>query len=104
MAAQGSASGGKPGSDPATSGLEGVVVARTELSDVKGLEGKLTIRGYNIEEVAGHASFEEMAHLLWHGALPSASELAQLRQRLAAQRALPEEARHAVELGARRMG
>src|SRR5260221_394365 len=39
--------------DPATSGLEGIVAARTELSDVDGLKGVLTIRGYDIEEIAG---------------------------------------------------
>ena len=90
--------------DPATSGLEGIVVARTELSDVDGQQGRLTIRGYDVEELAGRATFEEVAHLLWHGELPSPDELAALRQRLAGHRQLPEEARTAVQLAARRMG
>jgi len=44
--------------DPATSGLEGIVAARTELSDVDGLKGILTIRGYDIEELAGQITLE----------------------------------------------
>jgi citrate synthase len=94
---------GGPARDPAESGLEGIVVARTELSDVDGQRGRLTIRGYDVEEIAGRASFEEVAHLLWYGSLPSGDELARFRERLADYRTLPEEARTAVELGARRM-
>ena len=90
--------------DPATSGLEGVVVARTTLSDVDGKRGQLTIRGYDVEQLAGHASFEEVTHLLWHGELPDAAALAALRARLAGYRALPEEAQRATELAAKRMG
>jgi citrate synthase len=104
MAGNAAASDGKSGPDPATSGLEGVVVARTDLSDVDGQKGRLTIRGYDVEQLAGRASFEEVAHLLWHGALPSAAELAALRERLSEQRQLPKEARIAVEAAARRMG
>ena len=95
---------GAPTRDPATSGLEGIVVARTELSDVDGQQGKLTIRGYDVEELAGRATFEEVAYLLWHGELPGRDQLADLRQRLASYRQLPEEARTAVQLAARRMG
>ncbi len=93
-----------PAPDPATSGLEGIVVARTELSDVDGQQGRLTIRGYDVEELAGRATFEEVAHLLWHGALPTLDELQALRGRLAGYRQLPEEARTAVQLAARGMG
>ena len=45
----GSAVQGQPTPDPATSGLEGIVAARTPLSEVDGLKGVLTIRGYDIE-------------------------------------------------------
>lgn len=51
-------------------GLEGVVVAETEISDVDGERGRLTIRGYRVEELVGRASFEDVCALLWHGALP----------------------------------
>ena len=57
--------------DPATSGLEGIVAARTELSEVDGQKGILTIRGYDIEELAGQITLEEAAYLLWHGKLPN---------------------------------
>jgi citrate synthase len=52
-------------------GLEGVVVAETELSDVDGEQGTLTIRGHDVEELVGRASFEDVCGLLWHGVLPS---------------------------------
>ncbi|MDF1657883.1 MAG: citrate synthase/methylcitrate synthase [Verrucomicrobiales bacterium] len=48
-------------------GLEGVVVAETELSHVDGLEGQLLIRGQCVEAIAGNLTFEECAALLWTG-------------------------------------
>jgi citrate synthase len=56
---------------PKPEGLEGVVAASTALSHVFGEEGKLVYRGYDIHELAGKASFEEVAHLLWIGHLPN---------------------------------
>src|SRR5437588_4018473 len=94
----------KPAPDGASRGLEGVVVARTELSDVNGQLGKLTVRGYDIEELAGHATFEEMAYLLWQGRLPTRRELQRFARELAGYRALPPETRAATELAAKRMG
>lgn len=70
-------------------GLEGVVAASTRLSMVDGLAGRLILAGYAIEEIAPRATFEEMAHLLWYGSLPSAAELKALAQDLAARRRLP---------------
>src|SRR5215211_467374 len=55
---------------PKPEGLEGVVAASTALSHVFGEEGRLVYRGYDIHELAGKASFEEVAHLLWIGHLP----------------------------------
>jgi citrate synthase len=46
-------------------------------------------------------SFEEAAHLLWRGALPSRDELATLRREIAALRALPDEAMHVVRAAAK---
>jgi citrate synthase len=71
-------------------GLERVVAARTRLSDVLGQKGKLTLAGFAAEEIAPRASFEEMLFLLWHDRLPAASELEDLRARLAHHRELPE--------------
>ncbi|MDQ3327459.1 MAG: citrate synthase, partial [Chloroflexota bacterium] len=85
-------------------GLDGVVVARTHLSAVDGQAGVLTVRGYDIEELAQNATFEEVAHLLWHGALPVAHELEALQNRLVGYRRLPEETQIACEVAARRMG
>src|SRR4029079_3009139 len=62
-----------------TEGLEGVVAARTVLSDVDGAAGRLVIRGYAVEDLSGRVRFEEVAHLLFEGffdALPDAGILA----------------------------
>ncbi len=74
---------------PKPEGLEGVVAASTALSHVFGEEGRLVYRGYDIHELAGRASFEEVAHLLWVGHLPSHTELVDFRARLAANHDLP---------------
>ena len=70
-------------------GLEGVVAASTRLSDVQGDAGKLIYCGYDIDELAGQVSFEEVIHLLHHNHLPNAKELHELKERLAAARELP---------------
>jgi len=71
-------------------GLEGVVVGSTGISKVAGQEGRLTYRGYDIADLAAHATFEEVAFLLWHGRLPNRIELDELTRAMAAQRALPD--------------
>ena len=70
-------------------GLEGVVVAETRLSGVDGEAGELILAGFPVEELAGHASFEETVYLLWHGSLPDAGQLAAFREELAGRRTLP---------------
>jgi citrate synthase len=70
-------------------GLEGVVAATTRLCDLDGVNGRLAYHGYDIEDLARHASFEEVAWLLWHGELPRSAELEGLRRELAAAAALP---------------
>jgi 2-methylcitrate synthase len=73
-----------------TGGLAGVVAGTTAISTV-GKEGVgLTYRGYRIEDLAEHASFEEVAYLLIHQELPSPSALGEFCCRLAGLRALPE--------------
>ncbi|HEY6839586.1 MAG TPA: citrate synthase [Chthoniobacterales bacterium] len=71
-------------------GLEGVVATDTRLGDVRGLEGQLIYCGYDINELAGKASFEEVIYLLWHNKLPNRLELAELKEQLAAERQLPD--------------
>src|SRR5436305_6942331 len=78
-------------STSAARGLDGVVAARTRLSHVDGDRGELIIGGYELKQLAGRVSFEEAAHLLWRGALPTRDELGRLRREFAAVRALPEQ-------------
>ena len=70
-------------------GLENVVAANTELSFVDGQNGKLYYRGYDIDELAGRISFEEVVHLLWFGELPTEDQLCKLRSELVAEMRLP---------------
>ena len=72
------------------SGLEGVIAATTALSRTDGEAGRLVYRGYDIHDLAGNSTFEEIAHLLWFGHLPNLHELAHLRQRLIAERTIPK--------------
>jgi citrate synthase len=67
-------------------GLEGVVAARTALSDVDGQEGKLLIAGYAIEDLAQNARFEDVAYTLWHGSPPQRAESDSFRRELTQRR------------------
>jgi citrate synthase len=70
-------------------GLEGVIANETRLGDVRGQEGQLIYCGYEINELAGKVSFEEVIFLLWNNRLPKQAELAELKQQLAEERELP---------------
>jgi citrate synthase len=78
-------------SDDLHRGLEGVVVAESELSYIDGDAGKLGYLGYSIEDLAREASYEEVVYLLWHGELPDAEELEDFCTWTAGTRALDEE-------------
>jgi citrate synthase len=69
-------------------GLEGIVAAQTAISMVDGENGRLVYRGYVIADLAEDMSFEEVAHLLWYGRLPTRAELDALTLELASSRAL----------------
>jgi citrate synthase len=69
-------------------GLEDVVAASTRLSHVDGEAGRLTIAGYAVEDLAPHASFEEVAYLLLHGRLAEPHERVRFAADLAERRAL----------------
>ena len=69
-------------------GLKGVVAAATEIAEVDGQNGRLTLRGYDISELSGTVDFEEVCHLLWHGHLPNPTEYAALRAEMATGRQL----------------
>jgi citrate synthase len=80
-----------PATPPAFSkGLVGVIAAQTALSSVDGQNGILTYRGINIHDLAGRASYEEVAYLLFNGKLPNAAELAAFKADLVANRAIPQ--------------
>ena len=64
-------------------GLEGVNVGETVLSNVEGEVGRLTFRGYDIDDLAPKATYEEVVSLLLYGKLPKAAELAALEAKLA---------------------
>ena len=70
-------------------GLRGVVIADTRISDVQGAAGKLIYRGYLIQDLAKTASFEEVAHLLIFEKLPNVAELKKFKAQLAAERGIP---------------
>jgi citrate synthase len=76
-------------SAPVAKGLEGIVAASTRLSDVRGELGQLIYAGYDINELAGKVSYEEVVYLLHHGHLPNRSELQRLRETLVGFRELP---------------
>jgi citrate synthase len=71
-------------------GLDGIIAAQTRLSDVRGEAGELVYAGYDINELAGKVSYEEIVHLLHWNNLPNAKELAELKAILAADRELPQ--------------
>jgi len=70
-------------------GLEGVIALESELSSIDGQEGKLIYRGYDINDLAEGASFEEVVYLLSNGELPTRDQLDDLRQQLRSERTLP---------------
>jgi citrate synthase len=63
--------------DATGKGLEGVVAAETRISDVDGRKGRLFYAGYDIADLAAHASFEETIYLLHHLELPTAGQLSE---------------------------
>jgi citrate synthase len=77
-------------SSDATKGLEGIVAAKTYLSDVRGDVGELIYRGYDINELAGNIGYEETVYLLHYGKLPNQSELNALKAKLVSYRELPQ--------------
>ena len=72
-------------------GLEGIVAAETSLAYIDGQKGILRYCGYNIEDLAEHSNFEEVAYLLWNGQLPNQAQLEQFKNQLVTNRDLPTE-------------
>ncbi|MGD8453429.1 MAG: citrate/2-methylcitrate synthase [Phycisphaerae bacterium] len=68
-------------------GLEGVIAGETAICSVE--QDGLAYRGYDVTDLAEHASFEECAYLLLHGELPTEPELKLFRRCLASHYELP---------------
>ncbi|OYO20831.1 citrate synthase/methylcitrate synthase [Enemella dayhoffiae] len=82
-------------------GLKNVVVADTELGDVRGGEGFYHYREYDAIDLARSRSFTEVWHLLFVGHLPDPAELTAFEQEIAAARTLPEPVRELLPTVAR---
>jgi len=82
----------KANASAATStGLRGVTVGTSSISDVNGEKGELIYQGYNIHDLAEHSTFEEVIFLLWNKRLPNRAELSELEQSLRASYTVPAE-------------
>jgi citrate synthase len=71
-------------------GLEDTVATSSAICYLDGDRGVLAYCGYDIHDLARHATFEEVCYLLWHRRLPTRAELGDLQSQLTAARALPE--------------
>ncbi|MDR3745116.1 MAG: citrate synthase [Acidobacteriaceae bacterium] len=69
-------------------GLEGIIATKSSICWIDGDAGVLAYRGIDIHDLADHSTFEETTYLLWFGALPNATQLAEFRKELAAARTL----------------
>jgi 2-methylcitrate synthase len=69
--------------------LSGVAAGNTALCTVGRTGNDLHYRGYDILDIAERCEFEEIAHLLVHGKLPNAAELAGYKRKLASMRSIP---------------
>lgn len=78
-----------PGAIEARRGLEGVVVAETEVGDVRGQEGFYHYRQYNAVELAEKRSLEDVWHLLYEGHLPSPEERERFAEEIRSLRDIP---------------
>jgi 2-methylcitrate synthase len=83
---------------PDSTGLRGVSAGRTAISTVGKESVGLTYRGYDVTELAEHATFEEVAYLLLYGELPARAALDAYRATLGKLRGLPTGLRAALEL------
>jgi len=79
-------------------GLEDTVATTSAICYLDGDRGVLAYCGYDIHELARHATFEEVCYLLWHRRLPNRSELGDLQSQLVAGRPLHESVIRAMRM------
>src|SRR5262249_47457845 len=71
-------------------GVEDTVATSSAICYLDGDRGVLAYCGFDIHDLARHATFEEVCYLLWHRRLPNRAELGDLQSQLVAARPLPE--------------
>ena len=69
---------------PLKAGLEDVIVSPSEICFIDGQKGRLLYRGFDVDDLVAHSTFEEVVYLLWHGRLPTRKELETHRKALEA--------------------
>lgn len=77
--------------------LSGVIAGNTALCTVGRSGNDLHYLGYDILDLAAHCEFEEVAHLLVHGTLPTAAQLTAYKKKLQSLRSLPAPVRSVLE-------
>lgn len=77
-------------------GLEGITALSSEICSI--IDGVLTYRGYNIDDLAEQSTFEEVAFLLWYNHLPNQEELAAHRKALQENAAISDQLIHQIRL------
>lgn len=70
--------------------IDGTILGTTTLSDVDGANGRLSFCGYDLHDLVGRTTWEDVVHLLWYGDLPTPEQRADLCARFAAERALTD--------------
>ena len=70
-------------------GLEGVVATTSSVSSI--IDDTLTYVGYNIDDLAENATFEEVVYLLWHRKLPNEQELEKFKGTVSEYYKVPDE-------------
>ena len=78
-------------------GLRGVTVASTKISDIDSTIGRLIYRGYLVKDLAENTTFEEVAYLLLYEKLPNLRELDSFMKRLSQERPIPTEINAALK-------
>lgn len=63
-------------------GLEDVIAVNSEICFIDGQKARLIYRGYDINDLVAHVTFEEVAYLLWEGSLPTRAQLDDLKARI----------------------
>ena len=83
--------------DAGHEGLQGVVAANTSISYIDGKKGTLVYRGYSIEDLAKHSSYEEVSYLLLFGKLPTKKQLSLFSRDLKQHMHIPKEVHTALK-------